>query len=155
MEAREIIEFIGNAEKKTPVKVYVREKAPVDFEGCQVFGSGDKIVFGDWSQISGILEKNADSIEDYVIENDCRNSAVPLLDMKNIKARIEPGAVIRDKVDIGDNAVIMMGADHQYRSSDRRRQHDRYGCGPRWKSDGREKLSYRCGHGARGRYRAA
>ena len=110
MEAREIIEFIGNAEKKTPVKVYVKEKAPVDFEGCQVFGSGDKIVFGDWSRISGILEKNADSIEDYVIENDCRNSAIPLLDMKNIKARIEPGAVIRDKVDIGDNAVIMMGA---------------------------------------------
>ena len=110
MEAREIIEFIGNAEKKTPVKVYVKEKAPVDFEDCQVFGSGDKIVFGDWSRISGILEKNADSIEDYVIENDCRNSAIPLLDMKNIKARIEPGAVIRDKVDIGDNAVIMMGA---------------------------------------------
>ena len=26
MEAREIIEFIGNAEKKTPVKVYVKEK---------------------------------------------------------------------------------------------------------------------------------
>lgn len=30
--------------------------------------------------------------------------------MKNIKARIEPGAVIRDQVEIGDNAVIMMGA---------------------------------------------
>ncbi|MGZ4106888.1 MAG: 2,3,4,5-tetrahydropyridine-2,6-dicarboxylate N-acetyltransferase, partial [Tumebacillaceae bacterium] len=30
--------------------------------------------------------------------------------MKNIKARIEPGAVIRDQVTIGDNAVIMMGA---------------------------------------------
>ena len=45
MEAREIIEFIGNAEKKTPVKVYVKEKEPVDFAGCQVFGNGDKIVF--------------------------------------------------------------------------------------------------------------
>lgn len=41
MEAREIIEFIGNAEKKTPVKVYVKEKEPVDFAGCQVFGNGD------------------------------------------------------------------------------------------------------------------
>lgn len=110
MEAREIIEFIGNAEKKTPVKVYVKEKSPVDFKGCQVFGSGDKIVFGDWKDVKEILESNSDKIEDYVIENDCRNSAIPLLDMKNIKARIEPGAFIRDKVEIGDNAVIMMGA---------------------------------------------
>ncbi|MBQ6946461.1 MAG: 2,3,4,5-tetrahydropyridine-2,6-dicarboxylate N-acetyltransferase, partial [Clostridia bacterium] len=45
-----------------------------------------------------------------VIENDCRNSAVPLLDKKNINARIEPGAIIRDQVEIGNNAVIMMGA---------------------------------------------
>ena len=57
-----------------------------------------------------ILAENADKIEDYVVENDCRNSAIPLLDMKNVKARIEPGALIRDKVEIGDNAVIMMGA---------------------------------------------
>lgn len=110
MEAREIIEFIGNAEKKTPVKVYVKEKAPVDFAGCQVFGDKDKIVFGDWSVIEPILSENAEKIEDFVVENNCRNSAIPLLDMKNIKARIEPGAFIRDKVEIGDNAVIMMGA---------------------------------------------
>ena len=44
------------------------------------------------------------------MENDCRNSAIPLLDKKNINARIEPGAIIRDQVEIGDNAVIMMGA---------------------------------------------
>lgn len=44
------------------------------------------------------------------MENDCRNSAVPLLDKKYINARIEPGACIRDQVEIGDNAVIMMGA---------------------------------------------
>lgn len=110
MEAREIIEFIGNAEKKTPVKVYVKEKDPVDFAGCQVFGNVDKIVFGDWAVVQPILAENADKIEDFVVENDCRNSAIPLLDMKNIKARIEPGAFIRDKVEIGDNAVIMMGA---------------------------------------------
>ena len=34
MEARELIEFIGNAEKKTPVKVYVKEREPVDFAGA-------------------------------------------------------------------------------------------------------------------------
>ncbi len=59
---------------------------------------------------NGVLEANKAQIEDYVIENDRRNSAIPLLDMKNIKARIEPGVIIRDQVKIGDNAVIMMGA---------------------------------------------
>ena len=44
------------------------------------------------------------------IENNCRNSAIPLLDLKNLPARIEPGAIIREQVDIGKNAVIMMGA---------------------------------------------
>ena len=44
------------------------------------------------------------------MELDRRNSAVPLLDYKNINARIEPGAFIRDRVEIGDRAVIMMGA---------------------------------------------
>ena len=46
----------------------------------------------------------------YVVEQDARNSAVPLLDKRDINARIEPGAIIRDQVEIGDNAVIMMGA---------------------------------------------
>ena len=108
MEAREIIEFIGNAEKKTPVKVYVKEKAPVDFEDCQVFGSGDKIVFGDWTDVKPVLEAN--EFEHLEIENDCRNSAIPMLDLKDIPARIEPGAIIREQVEIGRNAVIMMGA---------------------------------------------
>lgn len=35
--------------------------------------------------------------------------AIPLLDLKGINARIEPGAIIRDQVDIGDGVVIMRG----------------------------------------------
>ena len=110
MNAQEIIQFIASAEKKTPVKLYVRETAPVDFGTAKVFGAGDKIVFGDWAELGPILEANADKIADVVIENDRRNSAVPLLDMKAIPARIEPGALIREHVSIGKNAVIMMGA---------------------------------------------
>ncbi|HIU26738.1 MAG TPA: 2,3,4,5-tetrahydropyridine-2,6-dicarboxylate N-acetyltransferase [Candidatus Copromorpha excrementigallinarum] len=110
MEAREIIEFIGNAEKKTPVKVYVKEREAVDFGDCTVFGAGDKIVFGDWEEIKDVLRENRDKIEACHVESCCRNSAIPMLDTKDIKARIEPGAIIRDKVEIGDNAVIMMGA---------------------------------------------
>lgn len=111
MNAQEIISFIQNAEKKTPVKVYVNELAPIDFPNTTVFGSGgSKIIFGDWKDIEPVLAANKDMIKDYAIENDCRNSAVPLLDTKPLNARIEPGAIIRDQVDIGDRAVIMMGA---------------------------------------------
>ena len=111
MNAQEIIQYIASAEKKTPVKLYVKEKEPIDFgEKAKVFGAGDKIVFGDWKDLSGIIEENRDKIEDLVIENDRKNSAIPLLDLKEIDARIEPGAIIREQVTIGKRAVIMMGA---------------------------------------------
>lgn len=111
MNAQEIISFIQNSEKKTPVKVYINELAPVDFPNATVFGSGgSKIIFGNWKDIEPVLLANKDMIKDYAVENDCRNSAVPLLDTKHINARIEPGAIIRDNVEIGDRAVIMMGA---------------------------------------------
>ena len=110
MDAQQIIEFIRTSEKHTPVKVYVWEKTPVDFPGCHVFqaAKGQKIVFGDWKAIAPVLEGN--EFIHVEIENNCRNSAIPLLDMKDIPARIEPGAIIRQQVKIGKNAVIMMGA---------------------------------------------
>ncbi|MBQ3215417.1 MAG: 2,3,4,5-tetrahydropyridine-2,6-dicarboxylate N-acetyltransferase [Oscillospiraceae bacterium] len=112
MNAQEIIEYIRTSEKKTPVKVYVWESAPVEFPGCQVFLSapGHKIVFGDWKDVAPALEAGKTSITHYEIENNCRNSAIPMLDVKDIPARIEPGAIIREQVEIGKNAVIMMGA---------------------------------------------
>ncbi|MEW9108874.1 2,3,4,5-tetrahydropyridine-2,6-dicarboxylate N-acetyltransferase [Cytobacillus gottheilii] len=113
MDANEIISFIQNSTKSTPVKVYVKgDLEGIDFgASAKTFINGNSgVVFGEWSEISSSLEANSGKIEDYVVENDRRNSAIPLLDMKNIKARIEPGAIIRDQVEIGDNAVIMMGA---------------------------------------------
>ena len=113
MNAQEIIDYIANAPKKTPVKLYVREKddAKIDWGEARTYGGHKgRVVFGDWSELKGILKKNAKAIKSYEVENDCRNSAVPMLDLKGINARIEPGAIIRDRVEIGDNAVIMMGA---------------------------------------------
>lgn len=113
MDANQIIEFIQKSEKKTPVKLYVKGNLEgIDFgKDSKAFITGNTgVVFGDWKDIQTALEANKDKIEDYVVENDRRNSAIPMLDMKNIKARIEPGAIIRDQVTIGDNAVIMMGA---------------------------------------------
>ena len=110
MDAYEIIEYISKSEKKTPVKLYIKEKESIDYGSSKVFGAGDKIVFGEWNELKTILEENKDKIEDVVIENDRRNSGIPLLDIKDIPARIEPGAIIREQVEIGKNAVIMMGA---------------------------------------------
>lgn len=111
MDAQEIIRYIADSEKKTPVKLYINTLAPVDFGSAKVFGQGNSfVVFGDWAELSAVLEANAGRIADYVVENDRRNSGVPLLDLKTVNARIEPGAVIREKVEIGRGAVIMMGA---------------------------------------------
>ena len=96
MNAQEIIEYIRTSEKKTPVKVYVWEKEAVEFPGCHVFpaGEGCKIVFGDWADLAPVIEANSDKIEDIVIENDSRNSAIPLLDLKEIPANVKEGLEI-------------------------------------------------------------
>ena len=99
MDAQEIIDYIATAPKKTPVKLYVREKPgmKVQWGNAHVYGGRrGKTVFGDWDELKVILDANADSIDYYDVENDCRNSAVPMLDLKGINARIEPGAIIRD-----------------------------------------------------------
>lgn len=110
MDANEIIERIRTAEKKTPVRVYVKAKRPIEFPNCRVFGVGDQIVFGDWKDVEPALLAAGADVEDALIENDRRNSALPLLDLKGINARIEPGAILREQVSIGDGAVVMMGA---------------------------------------------
>ncbi|AUS07817.1 2,3,4,5-tetrahydropyridine-2,6-dicarboxylate N-acetyltransferase [Laceyella sacchari] len=113
MNAHQIIEFIQKSEKKTPVKIHIKGQLDhIDFgPNVQTFITGQVgVVFGDWKDLEPVLTANKEHIEDYVVEHDRRNSAIPLLDMKNIPARIEPGAIIRDQVEIGPNAVIMMGA---------------------------------------------
>jgi 2,3,4,5-tetrahydropyridine-2,6-dicarboxylate N-acetyltransferase len=108
----EIARFIKEAKKSTPVKVYLKGQCDkINFKNLKVFGEGNtRIIFGENDQIEMLLREYESWIEDVVIEQDRRNSAIPLLDLKHIEARIEPGAIIRDRVSIGKNAVIMMGA---------------------------------------------
>ncbi|WP_139490023.1 2,3,4,5-tetrahydropyridine-2,6-dicarboxylate N-acetyltransferase [Brevibacillus dissolubilis] len=113
MDAHEIINFIAKSEKKTPVKVHIKGQLEgIDFgANTKTFITGNVgVLFGEWKEIEPVLEANKAQIEDYVVESDRRNSAIPLLDTKGIQARIEPGVTIRDQVHIGNNAVIMMGA---------------------------------------------
>lgn len=109
-DAEKIIKYIAEAKKKTPVKVFYQGKITKNIpENVKNFHSeAFGVLFGDWQDIGPLLADLSE--KDYQVENISRNSAVPLLDLKNIKARIEPGALIRQKVSIGDNAVIMMGA---------------------------------------------
>ena len=112
MDAKQIIQFIKDSTKTTPLKVYINgDFKDVDFPGCKVFGScKSKVLFGDQKDILPILEDIKDRITDIEIEYDRRNSAIPLLNTRFINARIEPGAIIRDQVEIGNNVVIMMNA---------------------------------------------
>lgn len=109
----ELARYIKNAEKATPVKAYLNgdlsEAQAVN--GVKLFGTGNFwFAIGDNEPLTEFLTKNASLITDSYLENDRRNSAIPLLDVTKVDARIEPGAFIRDQVSIGKNAVIMMGA---------------------------------------------
>ncbi|MEN1759636.1 2,3,4,5-tetrahydropyridine-2,6-dicarboxylate N-acetyltransferase [Anoxynatronum sibiricum] len=114
MEAQEIIAYIQNSVKKTPVKVYVKGKLDtIDWEKFpgKAFISGEAgVLFGNWKPVETFLQEQGEDIEDLVVENDCNLSGVPLLDTKKLQARIEPGAIIREKVEVQPNAIIMMGA---------------------------------------------
>jgi 2,3,4,5-tetrahydropyridine-2,6-dicarboxylate N-succinyltransferase len=108
----EIARYIKDAKKSTPVKVYVDG----DLNNCAVnniecYGAnGFYVLFGEDSDVYDFIEANKNKIKKFKLEQDRRNSAIPLLNLLNVEARIEPGAIIRDKVTIGKNAVIMMGA---------------------------------------------
>lgn len=112
MDAYEIIVKIRTAEKKTPVRVTLTVKAPCTFSGVEDFcgGSGLHILYGDWEVLRPQLEANRERIAALHVENEARNSALPMLDLKTLHARIEPGAILREGVTVGDNAVVMMGA---------------------------------------------
>lgn len=110
MDIEELIDKIANGEKKTPVRVYLKSKKNFMLPKAKVFGNQDKIIFADWCDIKDILQEHVDDIEDIVIETDRRNSTVPLLDVKELDARIEPGAIIREHVTIGKKVIVMMGA---------------------------------------------
>ena len=108
----EIARYIKEAKKATPIKLYIDgDLSQCKFGNIENFGTGNLyILFGESAEVSDFLIENKDKIKKFRLEQDRRNSAIPLMDLKNIDARIEPGAIIRDKVTIGKNAVIMMGA---------------------------------------------
>ncbi|WP_122638986.1 2,3,4,5-tetrahydropyridine-2,6-dicarboxylate N-acetyltransferase [Romboutsia sp. Marseille-P6047] len=112
-DAYEIARFIKDSEKQTPVKIYITGKLLrlKRNDKFKVFGgNGSYTLIGDYNVIMNELESIKNHIDDIHIEYDRRNSAIPMYNYLHEEARIEPGALIRDMVTIGKNAVIMMGA---------------------------------------------
>lgn len=113
LSAEEIIQYISDAKKSTPLKVYANGHFDgVTFpESFKVFGSDDsKVIFCEADDWKTFYEANQSVITELEIEMDRRNSAIPLKDLTNTNARIEPGAFIREQAIIKDGAVVMMGA---------------------------------------------
>lgn len=112
MDSYQIIKYIAESERKTPCKVYIKgdltdiDFTNIDFYGNESFGT----IFLEYEKFRAFIEIYKHKITNYKVEMDRRNSAIPLADYSKYNARIEPGAVIRDLVVIGNNCVIMMGA---------------------------------------------
>ena len=113
LSAQEIIQYISDAKTSTPLKVYVNGHFEnVTFpESFKVFGSEhSKVIFCEADEWKQFYQQNHSLITELEIEMDRRNSAIPLKDLTNTNARIEPGAFIREQAIIEDGAVVMMGA---------------------------------------------
>lgn len=113
MKNNEILTLLNKSKKKTLAKAFIQGRIKaIDFgSDCKVIDMGEGgVVIGDWDIIKHALEAHADVVEKVHIETDRRNSLINLLDTKDVNARIEPGAIIREGVTIDDEAVVMMGA---------------------------------------------
>lgn len=112
MDSNEIIEYIANSKRRTPVKVFLKgDFSEIIWDQFDFFGGTDfGTAFCEIEQWNEWYEKNNGIVEKFRLEVDRRNSAVPMANLEKYNARIEPGTQIRELVEIGDGAVIMMGA---------------------------------------------
>lgn len=112
MDAFEIIKLISESKKKTPTRALFKG----NLEKCDFSAFSETYKGIDFIEVYDEFDKIRDFAAAHHevtlarLENDRRNSAIPLTDLTRINARIEPGAVIREMAEIGDKCVIMMGA---------------------------------------------
>jgi len=68
------------------------------------------VLIGDYAAVEKWLEGRQSKIVDCYVEIAGRHSALPMLDLRKVNARVEPGAIVREGARLGDHCVIMMGA---------------------------------------------
>ncbi|NIM58849.1 MAG: 2,3,4,5-tetrahydropyridine-2,6-dicarboxylate N-acetyltransferase [Candidatus Aminicenantes bacterium] len=114
MDYKKIAEIISTSKKKTPAKVYIQgnfKEENFKDKGFQAFGEGRFwILIGDYPLIERWVKKNREKIKDHFVDITARYSALSLLDLRKVEARIEPGAIVREGARIGKDCIVMMGA---------------------------------------------
>jgi 2,3,4,5-tetrahydropyridine-2,6-dicarboxylate N-acetyltransferase len=115
MDYQQIADLIANARKRTPATALLRHEGALEIESTtdlEVYptGAGTTILVGEWAAVQQVIAEYGARIRHHHVQLDRRNSAIPLLDLSAINARIEPGAVIRGQVEIGERVIVMMGA---------------------------------------------
>lgn len=110
MDYKEIANIISKAKKTTPSIVFLKGKVETIKGrelGIHIFGFGeDYILIGDWEDIKKIIMEE----KDIYVDVKARFQAIPMIDLRKIEARIEPGAIIREGAKIGKDCIILMGA---------------------------------------------
>lgn len=113
-DAEAIAELISRSRKTTPATVYVQGTfgtRDFDDQGFKAFGTGDfRVLIGDYDEIGRFLAARRKRIRSVHVDIKARYSALPMLDLRKVQARVEPGAIIRDGAKIGRDSIIMMGA---------------------------------------------
>ncbi len=111
-DTNELIKIVSTAKKMTPLRVYIKGNfRNVDFGSMDYYGTEScGILFCEYAEFLKFKEEYSQFIVKFRIEAECRNSALPMANLLKFNARIEPGVIVREYVEIGDEAVIMMGA---------------------------------------------
>ncbi len=114
MNYKKIAELISTSKKKTPAKVYIQgnfREESFKRQGFHAFGEGSFwVLIGDYPLVEKWMKKNKEKIKNHFVEITARYSALPLLDLRKVEARIEPGAIIREGARVGKDCIVMMGA---------------------------------------------
>lgn len=92
-------------------KLYLEANKKINVSKMMCFSNHPLyILVGSIGELENFITINKNKIEKYYIEKYFQNSLFPLFDISKTKARIEPGAIIRDNVFIHDEAIVLMGA---------------------------------------------
>ena len=82
---------------------------PIEVKNGQIFKNDNlQIIFGDYNEI--LEQIHYYNITRYKFINLSKNSLFPLIDYSSLSCRVEYGAIIRDKVKLEKNCIILMGA---------------------------------------------